>query len=178
MNIFTKKITVFFSTLFSLFTVFYLVFANKISAMCPVCTIAVGAGLGLSRWLGVDDVISGIWIGAVLLSSALWFYNWLAKKYSKLGSRYFLALSIIVTFGIVLIPLLKTGVIGHPFNTILGIDKLVFGNILGALTFTLSIWADKKVRKIKGKQLFQFQKVVFPVVLLILVSAVMFFITK
>jgi len=36
--------------------------------MCPVCTIAVTAGVGLSRWLGVDDLISGLWVGGLLVS--------------------------------------------------------------------------------------------------------------
>ena len=30
-------------------------------AVCPVCTVAVGAGLEGARLLGVDDVITGIW---------------------------------------------------------------------------------------------------------------------
>ena len=173
-----KKITVLFLTLLSLFATGYSLFVTKVSAMCPVCTIAVGAGLGLSRWLGVDDTVSGIWVGALLLSSALWFYNWLSAKYPKFKSKYYLALSIILTFAIVLIPLAKADIIGHPFNTILGIDKLVFGSALGAGIFTLSIFADKKARKIYGKQFFQYQKVVFPVVLLILASIVMFIITS
>ena len=27
--------------------------ANAAKAVCPICVVAVGAGLGLSRWLGV-----------------------------------------------------------------------------------------------------------------------------
>ena len=68
-----------------------------------------------------------------------------------------------------------SGIIGHPFNTILGIDKLVFGSILGFFAFILGVWADKKIREIKGKQLFNFQKVVFPVVSLLIVSLVLYF---
>lgn len=36
----------------------------KAQAVCPVCTVAVGTGVGLSRWLGVDDTITGLWLGA------------------------------------------------------------------------------------------------------------------
>ena len=32
-------------------------------AVCPVCIVAVGAGLGLSEYLGIDDTIAGVWIG-------------------------------------------------------------------------------------------------------------------
>ena len=41
-----------------------LFFAIPAKAICPVCTVAVGAGIGLSRWLGIDDSITGLWIGA------------------------------------------------------------------------------------------------------------------
>jgi hypothetical protein len=36
--------------------------------VCPVCTIAVAGGVGLCRYLGIDDLISGAWIGALLFS--------------------------------------------------------------------------------------------------------------
>jgi len=41
-------------------------------AVCPVCSIAVAGGVGLSRWLGIDDTISGIWIGGLIISLAIW----------------------------------------------------------------------------------------------------------
>lgn len=170
----SKKITLFITVFVSLF----FAMSKSALAICPVCTLAVGAGLGLSRWVGVDDTVSGIWVGAFLLSSSMWFYNWLSAKYKKFKSKYYLALLIILTFLVVFIPLAKADIIGHPFNTILGIDKLVFGSALGAGVFTLSIFADKKVRQIRGKQLFQYQKVAFPVSLLILASTIMFFVAK
>ena len=48
--------------------------------VCPVCTVAVGAGVGILRGLGVDDVITGLWFGALIVSSIMWFINWLNKK--------------------------------------------------------------------------------------------------
>ena len=50
-------------------------------AMCPLCTVAVTAGLGLSRFLGIDDAISGLWIGGIIVSTSYWFSEWLKKKY-------------------------------------------------------------------------------------------------
>ena len=41
-------------------------------AVCPVCTVAVGAGLEGMRLLGVDDVITGIWAGGLTLSLFFW----------------------------------------------------------------------------------------------------------
>ena len=137
--------------------------------MCQVCTLAVGAGLGLSRWIGVDDAVSGIWIGGLILSSSLWFYSWLSKKYPKLNTTPYMLLTTTLIYILSLIPLVWTGVL---------IYKLVIGIVIGSLTFLLGIWADKKVRKIKGKQLFNFQKVVFPVASLLISSIIVWIITK
>lgn len=148
-------------------------------AVCPACTVAVGAGLGLSRWLGIDDAISGVWLGAFVLSSSLWLSNWLQKRY-QLKSRFkyldFAAAAAMYLF--TLGPLAWTGVIGHPVNTLLGIDKLVFGTVVGSIVFGLSVFADKKVRGVYGKQLFNYQRVVFPVGLLAIISTVFYFLTK
>ncbi|PIP57573.1 hypothetical protein COX03_02410 [Candidatus Woesebacteria bacterium CG22_combo_CG10-13_8_21_14_all_39_10] len=131
--------------------------------------MAVGAGLGLSRWIGVDDAVSGIWIGGLILSSSLWFYSWLSKKYPKLHTTPYMLLTTTLIYILSLIPLVWTGVL---------IYKLVIGIVIGSLTFLLGIWADKKVRKIKGKQLFNFQKVVFPVASLLISSIIVWIITK
>jgi hypothetical protein len=150
-------------------------------AFCPVCIVAVGAGLGLSRYLGVDDTVSGIWVGGLLLTSSLWLVDWLVKKIKKLQTVNLLALQIssaLLTYAIVLIPLWHSEIIGHPFNKILGLDKLIFGTAVGTILFLKALWLDKMVRKWKGHQLFDFQKVVFPVVFLLIGSLIMFFITK
>jgi len=31
-------------------------------AQCPVCTVAIGGSVLLSRYLGIDDLIIGIWV--------------------------------------------------------------------------------------------------------------------
>ena len=147
--------------------------------ICPVCTLAVGAGLGLSRYLGIDDAISGIWAGALVISISFWFCNWLKKKNYKflkfIKERYLIYLSIIFWTAFTYIPLWKTVIIGHPFNVIWGIDKLIFGGIMGAATFLLAVYADKKVRKVKGKQLFNYQKVIIPISFLMIISLLMYF---
>ncbi|MDE6224030.1 MAG: hypothetical protein K2M23_00985, partial [Alphaproteobacteria bacterium] len=40
------------------------VFANP---ACIVCTVAMGAFLGISRALGISDNATGVWIGAIIL---------------------------------------------------------------------------------------------------------------
>ena len=148
-------------------------------AMCPVCTLAVGAGLGLSRYLGIDDAVSGIWAGALVISISFWFFDWLKKKNYKflkfIKEKYLIYPSIFLWTTLTYIPLWKSGIVGHPFNVIWGIDKLIFGSIIGASVFLLAVLLDKKVRKINGKLLFNFQKVIIPISFLLVASLLMYF---
>jgi hypothetical protein len=165
---------------------------QPVKAVCPACTVAVAAGLGLSRFLGIDDTISGLWIGALILSASLWLINWIEKQ-SKFTFRLekfikkikfitvcqFINSSVIVLMYLfLLLPLYWFNIIGHPLNTLWGIDKLLLGILLGSLIFLAGTQLDKKVRKRHGKQFFNYQKVVFPVGLLIIISIILYFSVK
>lgn len=163
--------------LLTLFLFISFVAAGKALAICPVCTVGVVAGLGLSRYLGVDDVLSGIWIGGLLISLTMWTVNWLkAKKWDFWGSPFILAL---VYYGLVIIPLYYKDIIGHPFNTLWGIDKLVLGIVLGTITFSIgSVSYAYLKNKNGGKAHFPYEKVVFPIGSLIIISVIFYFVTK
>jgi len=175
----------------ALFTVPVLSLLNPVavSAVCPVCTVAVVGGLGLSRFLGIDDSVSGVWVGGLLLSLSFWLTDWVNKKgylkkilskkpFNKINNNGLVFISFALFYLITFIPMFTTNFIGHPVNKLLGVDKLVFGSIVGTVAFVAGVYADAKVRKIKGKQLFQFQKVVFPVIALLISSAILYLITK
>jgi hypothetical protein len=150
-----------------LFAIFFLSFGliNQAQAFCPVCTVAVGAGLGLCRWLGVDDVLSGIWIGGLLVSMTGWSLTWLDKK--KIHFKYrWLAVSAIF-YILIIVPFYYKGIMGHPYNKFWGIDKLLLGIIVGSAAFLLAVWFNEFLKKRnQGKVFFPFQKVVLPLVFL------------
>lgn len=147
--------------------------------MCPVCTVTVIAGLGISRILGIDDLVTAIWIGAFILSFSFVTINWIAKKWSKIKIENWKLPIISLMYLLVLIPLKLNHTIGIVRNTFWGIDKVLLGTVIGSIVFLIGIWADKKARQLhKGKQFFVYQKVVFPVVCLIITSLVFFFLTK
>lgn len=152
---------------------------TTVSAVCPICTVAVAGGLGVSRYLGIDDSLVGIWSGGLIVSVSLWTVDWLSKRKWKFLEKSNTQINTFVSFLFWILltypPLYASNIIGHPFNTILGIDKLVFGSILGFLAFLFGFWLDKKVRAVKGKQLFIYQKVVFPVVSLIITTLVLYY---
>lgn len=146
--------------------------------MCPVCTVTVVAGLGISRLLGIDDIVSAIWIGAFILSFSFITIDWIKKKWPKINSKYYFYPTFVLMYVFVLVPLKLDHTIGILGNTIWGVDKIVLGIFIGSVGLLIGAWADKFQRKKFAKIFFPFQKVVFPVVCLILSSVVFYLITK
>jgi small-conductance mechanosensitive channel len=151
--------------------------ASFAKAVCPICVVAIGAGLGLSRWLGVDDVISSIWIGALLVAMILWTLTEMKKKNWRFA---FDAIVIFLAYYLLIfVPLYYTGILGHPLNKIFGIDKIIFGTILGTAIVLLIHWLNKHLKQKgpdgqPGKPFFPYQKVVIPVVVLLLTSIIFY----
>lgn len=172
-----KLVFRFFFLIIFLLSTFYSL-PSTAYAVCPVCTIAVGAGLGLSRYLGIDDIISGLWVGGLILSSSLWMANWLHQRGLKIKIPVLNVTTAAVFYLITLVPLYFSGIIGHPYNTIYGLDKLLFGTIIGSIVFLLGIRLDKMARKSYGRQFFVYQKVVFPVSALVILSLVFYLAVK
>lgn len=154
-----------------------LVFTLPVNAVCPICVVAVGAGLGFSRWLGVDDVVSSIWIGALLFALSVWTIVWIKnKKYNFKFSSYVIPAAYYL---LTLIPLYYSGIVMHPLNTILGVDKILFGVALGSLVFGAGNWFSNYLKsKNQQKPYFPYQKVVLPVTATLIASLILFFIPK
>jgi hypothetical protein len=146
--------------------------------MCPVCTVTVIAGLGLSRLLGIDDLITSIWIGGFILSFSFVTINWIDKKWPKLAINNYQLPIIILMYLLVLIPLKLNGSIGIMQNAFWGIDKIILGIAIGSIVFLLGVGADRYQRAKFKKIFFPFQKVVFPVLGLILSSLAFYFLLK
>lgn len=135
-------------------------------AQCPVCIVTVGGGMVLAKQLGIDDFLVSLWISG--LNTAISF--WLAPKIKN----RFLGNPIVFSFLMYIFTLSyfiftnQTGVTG---NQILGLDKIIFGQSLGLLIWFLGIFIDRKSRVLNGdKILFPYQKVVFPVGLLTILT--------
>ena len=165
-----------FSILIFIFTIFAsLVLYSSVRAICPVCTIAVCFGVGLSRWLKIDDSISGLWIGGLIISLILWFLNWLNKK--QINFKFKKILVTILFYLIIVAPLYFSDIMGNPLNKFLGIDKLLFGIIAGSLVFLISVLLHNLLKKKnQGKSFFPFQKVVLPILFLAITSLIFYII--
>lgn len=163
-------------TCIAAFLVLPFIFAVKTYAFCPVCTVAVGAGVGLSRWLGIDDTITGLWVGGLTVSMIMWTINWLNSKNIKFIGRKILVTLLYYLF--IVVPLFYTGIMGHPLNKIWGIDRLLVGIIFGSFAFLAAVIGYDKIKEKRGKPYFHFQKVAMPLVTLLILSGLFYIIFK
>ena len=160
-----------------IFAGFSLGYIPSAFAICPLCTVAVGAGLGLAEWLGIDDTISGLWIGGLIVSLITWTIYWLDKKDIHFKGRKILIT--LLYYVVLVVPLYPLAHIGHPLHTLWGVDKLLLGIILGSVFFFLGYISYLGLKKAHGGHAdFPFQKIVMPVAPLIVLSIIFYFITR
>lgn len=149
-------------------------------AICPVCIVAVGAGLGLSEYLGIDDSIAGLWIGGLLVALSVWTINYFNNKKWTWGNKNLRDLTIFLLYYVLTIwPLWAKNLIGPLGHRLFGIDKLILGIIVGSIFFALANWAYQGLKaKNNGHAYFPYQKVVMPVATLLILSFIFYFITR
>jgi len=149
--------------------------ATPAYAHCPLCTAAAGAGVLASRFLGVDDLIIGIWLGAAMLSMGLWISNSI-KKYFK-GQGFVISLVLILS---IVLPLYGGGFLGNqshqlffmmPSGALFGIDRMIIGIIAGVAVFIGADYLSQLVKKKKGL-LFSYQTITFIMTSLLLASLI------
>lgn len=140
--------------------------------MCPVCAIGVAAGVGLSRWLGVDDAVSGIWVGALLLILAVLSVRGIFKNREK-KPLWANILSVIIWWLLAFLPLHFTGFLAN-CGKLWGMPRLVFGSVVGLVVVLLATGVDHLMRRGNaGRARFPYQKVILPILLLIVASFIM-----
>jgi len=148
--------------------------AGVAHAFCPVCTVGVAAGLEGARILGVSDLITGLWAGGLMLSLAAWTESYMRRH--GINNPILILFNYVVYYGI--LALIYVLPVGHPtlrFNatTLWGVDQFLLGVVVGSLTF---LAAGKWYEHIKahngGHAWFPFQKVVWPLGALIIVTLI------
>ncbi|MDO8468787.1 MAG: hypothetical protein Q7S29_03460 [Candidatus Peribacter sp.] len=159
------------------FAGFLFLVAGKAMAVCPICTIAVGVGLGISERLGIDDSVAGLWIGGLTVSMAMWNIDWFNRKNIHFFLRDFL--TVLGYFILVVLPLpyFFSDIIGNPGHVLWGVDKLMLGIVVGSIAFYLGADWYRRIKAKRGRAHFPFEKVTMPVLPLILLSVFFYFVT-
>lgn len=149
-----------------------MIFVRSVFATCPVCVVAVGGGLWLAGTLGIDDLIVSIWIGALVTALA----TVLAGKFKKIKLPQAEVSWSVIFYFLTLATLQLQGKLNNPYCRIFGVCKIWLGITVGTLVFLLGVFLDRFLRtKNEGKVFFPFQKVVLPVVAVLLVSLIFYF---
>jgi len=137
-------------------------------AVCPICTIAVASGVEISRRIGVDDLIIGLWIGGLAVSLVLWTESFLDKKNIKFKGRIYV--NILFYYLLTYVSLKLSNLINTSYKIYI-FPKILLGLILGSIAFW---WTNTFYNYLKeknnGKPYFPFQKVVMPITTLLILS--------
>lgn len=143
---------------------------NPVFAHCPLCVAGAGAGLSISRFLGIDDSITGIWFAAFLGATALWGANSLKKKIVPLQDTFIYILTFVATIW----SFYQFNLVNEHAGLIMGIPKIVFGMVTGGVLFYLVDVANHLIRKVRGKVLFSYQPIIFSLGAMLVLSAATF----
>ena len=149
---------------------FYLLTPSPAGAHCPLCVAGAAAGVTLTRWIGVDDSITGVWIGALLGSASFWFSSWLLLKSEKIRKWKFRSvvkpLVYVLVFASTLWSFYQFRLIIR-MSQIFGLDKLTFGMLSGSILFYI-------IDLIKIKHYFSYQNIVISLGLMTILSLVIY----
>ena len=140
----------------------------KANPACAVCTVAMGAFLGISRALGISDNATGVWIGGLLLMTYYFTIKFIEyKKWTFKFYKFFWGLMTLL-----LVPVMYQFV-PYKAETFFGIDTFLISMLAGAFAFWLSQFIYQKMKnKNGGHAHFPFEKVVMAIIFLLLTSII------
>ena len=149
-------------------------------AVCPVCTIAIGAGLEGMRVLGVKDVLTGIWAGGLTMSLIGWTANYMRAHNVKNPIWYILNFAVYLSLlaGVYFFPK-NNPIVKWWDNCMWGMDQFLLGILVGSATFILmELWYAHIKKNNGGHAQFPFQKVVMPFAGLLIMTGIFWSIIK
>jgi len=153
---------------FLLFLSFYFLFSTSAIAQCPVCIVTVGSGMLLAKKLGVDDLIVSIWISALNTAIAFWIAPKIKIKFLK--NPYFISLILLLS---TLIYFQFTDQLNGLDNKFFGLNKIIFGQTLGLILIITGNYIYHLTKHNNNhKTIFPYAKVVFPVGLILVATAI------
>ena len=136
----------------------------QVYAQCPVCIVTVGGGLLIAKKLGIDNLLTALWISGLNTAISFWFVTFIKKPKILKNPLLWTVIMFIST----LVYFVTTKQMLHKNNTFLHVDKVLVGLVTGMVMWLIGIGIDKLIRKYNhGKVLFYYQKVIIPLFLLL-----------
>ena len=157
--------------LFILILSLFFAFPSFANPACVVCTVAIGTSLSIAHKLGVSDCVIGVWTGAMLSIVGYWTIRFFEKRNWNFKGRDLILMGLsIASVGFIYLETLTYSplIIGFLY-----IDSFLLASLVGAFTFILAMRFYEWLKyKNSGHAHFPFEKVVLPVVSVLLVSYV------
>lgn len=153
---------------------------KNVQAHCPLCTIGAATAAGGAAYLGVNNAIIGIFIGAFAVSMGFWISRLIKKQYIPFQS-FLIILSSFLTTVIPLLPIVKSiypvyislaGSYGSLLNRTYIINLFLLGSVLGALTVSITPWLSNKITNYRHGRILPYQGVLLTLILLLITSVV------
>ncbi|MBI3397337.1 hypothetical protein HY045_02575, partial [Candidatus Woesebacteria bacterium] len=164
-----------------LFLTLRLILPTGVSAHCPLCVAGAGIGLSVARFFGIDDSISGIWLGAFLAAVSFWIDTSLSKKIKHFLVRpltyvamFAVTIWSIYAFNDIATSNFKFFLLNKHAGSVLGMDKLIFGMVTGGIVFYLVDLVNSFIIRRNGKVLFPFQRLLVSLGSMVLLSMVVY----
>ena len=163
---------------FFLLSAFALLLADSAFAHCPLCTIGAGAAAAGAAWLGIDNIVIGIFLGASALAMGLWISRLAKKRYvpfQKLAISAFSFASIIIP----VLPIMQgyssiyvslSGGYGSLLNRTYIINSFLLGSMIGAAMVAISPSISGRITKARGKSV-HYQGIILTFLLLAVAAA-------
>lgn len=154
---------------------FIIIFVPSVMAHCPLCTGATIVGVSLTRAMGWDDSIVGVFVGGMIISTALWTDKALKKRNIGVkGNQNLRLISLIALMTILtLVTFYYAGLFGKGNSyRIWGMESILFGSISGGVLSLAAFYFSNHLKnKNGGKTLFNYQTLVLSLGALILNAA-------
>lgn len=154
--------------------------AIPVSAHCPLCTVGAAVAAGGAAWLGVDQVVIGLFVGAFAVSMGWWIAN-LIKKRIIPGQKFLIILLSFLTTVIPILPLMKgvyplylsvIGEYGSILNRTYVLNLFLMGSILGSMIVSLTPSLSSYITE-KRNTTIPFQGTILTLAMLIIIGTVM-----
>ncbi len=165
--------------LFPLFF-FSFLFIREAYAHCPLCTIGAAAAAGGAAYLGVSQIVIGLFIGAFAVSIGWWVSRLIKKKYIPFQKT----LIVLFSFFTTILPLLAfmesiypfyiswAGEYGSLLNRTYILNIFLVGSIIGGIIVCITPWMSSQITKLRHGKMIPFQGVILTLSLLLVIGGI------
>jgi len=157
---------------------FFVLLSNNVYAHCPLCTLGIVAAAGGATWLGVNQVVIGLFVGGFAISIGWWVSRLIKRTYFPFQKSAIILASFILTV-IPLLPFMNGfyplyisffGDYGSLFNRTYLVDTFLIGSVLGGIIVSIGPWLSNQITRLRNNKIIPFQGVILTLLLLIIVG--------